>query len=195
MPARREGNSIYLLYRGLRLRKQCRGLSYAQVGDPNCWLLHCTARRSKRRHFVELQAKRSCQEVVSGWRCADELMCSMSEMGGQSRHFDLAPPTTEGPAVGTDVGATRPSLKAFGRRPRSKPHRRDRPASETLNTTGLMHYSKHQAGSSPRSFSGTCLSSALFTNSTASIAAPSWVRNCSIDSFIGAGRSPHQSIT
>ena len=26
-----------------------------------------------------------------------------------------------------------PSLKAFGRRPRCKPHRRDRPASETLN--------------------------------------------------------------
>ncbi len=51
-----------------------------KVGDPNCCLWHCTARRSKRRHFVELEAKRSCQEVVSGWRCADELMCSMSEM-------------------------------------------------------------------------------------------------------------------
>ena len=29
-----------------------------------------------------------------------------------------------------------PSLKAFGRRPRCKPHRCDRPASETLNKTG-----------------------------------------------------------
>jgi hypothetical protein len=53
----------------------------------------------------------------------------------------------------------------------------------------------NQAGPSPPSFSGTCLSSALLTNSTESIAAPSWVRNCSIASSIGAGRSPHQSIT
>src|SRR5208282_6402858 len=30
-----------------------------------------------------------------------------------------------------------PSLKAFGRRPRCKPHRCDRPASETLNTSRL----------------------------------------------------------
>src|SRR5258708_7353999 len=29
-----------------------------------------------------------------------------------------------------------PSLKAFGRRPRCKPHRCDRPASETLNNSG-----------------------------------------------------------
>src|SRR5262249_39552440 len=42
--------------------------------------------------------------------------------------------------------------------------------------------------------SGTRLSSALLTNSTESIAAPSWVRNCSIASFIGGGRSPHQLI-
>src|SRR5262249_51564922 len=35
--------------------------------------------------------------------------------------------------------------------------------------------------------SGTRLSSAFFTNSTESIAAPSWVRNCSIASFIGGG--------
>ena len=34
------------------------------------------------------------------------------------------------------------SLKAFGRRPRCKPHRRDRPASETLNTNGLMRCNK-----------------------------------------------------
>jgi hypothetical protein len=34
-----------------------------------------------------------------------------------------------------------PSLKAFGRRPRCKPHRCDRPASETLNTNGLMRRS------------------------------------------------------
>src|SRR5262245_14898503 len=61
--------------------------------------------------------------------------------------------------------------------------------------TGLMHYSKHQAGPFPRSVSCTCLSSALLTNSTESIAAPSWVRNCSIASFIGGGRSPHQLIT
>src|SRR5438093_2706150 len=40
-----------------------------------------------------------------------------------------------------------------------------------------MHRSKHQAGPSPRSFSGTCLSSALLTNSTESIAAPSWVES------------------
>src|SRR5450755_2747744 len=32
-----------------------------------------------------------------------------------------------------------PSLKAFGRRPRCKPHRCDRPASETLNNSRLMH--------------------------------------------------------
>src|SRR3984893_4107329 len=31
------------------------------------------------------------------------------------------------------------SLKAFGRRPRCKPHRRDRPASETLNKTRRSH--------------------------------------------------------
>ena len=35
-----------------------------------------------------------------------------------------------------------------------------------------MHRSKHQAGPSPWSVSGTCLSSALLTNSTESIAAP-----------------------
>src|SRR5262249_13288265 len=57
-----------------------------------------------------------------------------------------------------------------------------------------MHRSKHQAGPFPWSVSCTCLSSALFTNSTESIAAPSWVRNCSIASFIGGGRSPHQLI-
>src|SRR5262249_5166702 len=44
--------------------------------------------------------------------------------------------------------------------------------------SGLMHRSKHQAGPFPRSVSCTCLPSALFTNSTESIAAPSWVRNC-----------------
>jgi hypothetical protein len=64
-----------------------------------------------------------------------------------------------------------------------------------VHTSRPMHRSKHQAGPSPRSVSGTCLSSALLTNSTESIAAPSWVRNCSIASFIGGGRSPHQSIT
>src|SRR5262249_27122205 len=53
---------------------------------------------------------------------------------------------------------------------------------------------QHQGGPFPRSVSGTCLSSALLTNSTESIAAPSWVRNCSIASFIGGGRSPHQLI-
>jgi len=53
---------------------------------------------------------------------------------------------------------------------------------------------EHHARPSGRSFSGTCLSSALLTNSTESIAAPSSMRNCSIASFIGAGRSPHQSI-
>ena len=60
---------------------------------------------------------------------------------------------------------------------------------------GLTHRRKHQAGPSPRSVSGICRSSALLTNSTESIAAPSWVRNCSVASFIGGGRSPHQSIT
>jgi hypothetical protein len=55
-------------------------------------------------------------------------------------------------------------------------------------TTGLMHCGKHQAGPSPQSVSGTCLSSSFLTFSTESIAAPSWVRNCSIDSFIGGGR-------
>ena len=43
---------------------------------------------------------------------------------------------------------------------------------------------------SAESVSGACLSSAFLTNSTESIAAPSWVRNCSPASFIGAGRSP-----
>src|SRR6266436_2028352 len=37
-------------------------------------------------------------------------------------------------------------------------------------------------------------SSALFTNSTESIAAPSWTRKLSISSFMGGGSSPHQSI-
>jgi hypothetical protein len=37
-----------------------------------------------------------------------------------------------------------PSLKAFGRRPRCKPHRCDWPASETLNNSGLTHRSKRQ---------------------------------------------------
>jgi ABC-type oligopeptide transport system ATPase subunit len=36
----------------------------------------------------------------------------------------------------------------------------------------------------------TSLASALLTNSTESIAAPSWLRNCSIASFISGGRSP-----
>src|SRR6266481_2627931 len=54
---------------------------------------------------------------------------------------------------------------------------------------------QHQPGPSPLSVSGACLSSALLTKSTESIAAPSWVRNCSIASFIGGGRSPHQSVT
>src|SRR5215813_6020005 len=59
---------------------------------------------------------------------------------------------------------------------------------------GLVYRSKHQAGPFPRSVSCTCLPSALLTNSTESIAAPSWMRNSSIASFIGGGRSPHQSI-
>jgi hypothetical protein len=59
-------------------------------------------------------------------------------------------------------------------------------------TTGLMHRGKYQAEPFPRSLSGTCLSSALLTNSTESIAAPSWAQNCSIASFIGGGRSPQQ---
>jgi hypothetical protein len=41
---------------------------------------------------------------------------------------------------------------------------------------GLMHRNKHQAGPFPRSVSCTCRSSALLTNSTESIAAPSWLR-------------------
>src|SRR5262245_56727251 len=53
---------------------------------------------------------------------------------------------------------------------------------------------QHQAGPFPRSVSGACLSSALLTNSTESIAAPSWVRNCSIASCIGGGRSPHHYL-
>ena len=43
--------------------------------------------------------------------------------------------------------------------------------------------------------SGAGPSSALFTNSPESIAAPSWTRKLSIASFIGVGSSPHQSIT
>src|SRR5262249_49348688 len=49
---------------------------------------------------------------------------------------------------------------------------------------------KHQGGPFPWPVSCTCLSSALFTNSTESIAAPSRVRNCSTASFIDGGRSP-----
>src|SRR6266436_7650057 len=41
---------------------------------------------------------------------------------------------------------------------------------------------------------GIGLSSALFTNSTESISAPSWTRKLSISSFMGGGSSPHQSI-
>src|SRR5207237_52297 len=37
---------------------------------------------------------------------------------------------------------------------------------------------------------GIGLSSALFTNSTESIAAPSWTRKLSISSFMGGGSSP-----
>src|SRR5271156_5258544 len=59
----------------------------------------------------------------------------------------------------------------------------------------ILHRSKHQAGPFPRSVSCTCLSSALLTNSTESIAVSSWVRNCSIASFIGGGRAAHPSIT
>src|SRR5260370_31093393 len=51
------------------------------------------------------------------------------------------------------------SLKAFGRRPRCKPHRCDRPASETLNSFGLMQRSKQPhysitLSASPRSVAG-----------------------------------------
>src|SRR5262249_30940097 len=42
--------------------------------------------------------------------------------------------------------------------------------------------------------SGAGLSSARFTNSTASMAAPSWTRKLSIASFIGGGSAPHQSM-
>src|SRR3979490_3107693 len=35
-----------------------------------------------------------------------------------------------------------PSLEAFGRRPRCKPHRLDRPSSENLHTSGLSHRKK-----------------------------------------------------
>src|SRR5882724_4457135 len=68
-----------------------------KVGDPNCCLWHCSARRSKRRHFVELEAKRSCQEVVSGWRCADELSAqcprwvSKTEVSGLARLLRFYP--------------------------------------------------------------------------------------------------------
>src|SRR4030095_13539802 len=55
--------------------------------------------------------------------------------------------------------------------------------------SGLVHRGKHQGGPCPWSVSCTCLSSALLTNSTESIAAPSWMRNCSIASFIGGGGS------
>src|SRR5262245_9263227 len=60
--------------------------------------------------------------------------------------------------------------------------------------SGLMQCSKHQEGPLPWSLSCTCLSSARLTNSTESMADPSWVRNRSIASFIGGGRSPHQLI-
>src|SRR5712692_9134048 len=53
---------------------------------------------------------------------------------------------------------------------------------------------KHQGGPFPWSVSCTCLSSALFTNSTESIAAPSRVRNCSTASFIDGGRSPSNQV-
>src|SRR5262249_27833698 len=42
---------------------------------------------------------------------------------------------------------------------------------------------QHQAGPFPRSVSGACLSSALLTNSTESIAAPSWVTKL-LDRFL-----------
>ena len=42
-------------------------------------------------------------------------------------------------------------------------------------TSGLTHCNKHQAGPFPRSVSCTSLSSAPLTNSTESIADPSWV--------------------
>src|SRR5262245_3145042 len=57
--------------------------------------------------------------------------------------------------------------------------------------SGLMRRSKHQGGPCPWSVSCTCLSSALLTNSTESIAAPSWMRNWSIASFgLGLGFAP-----
>src|SRR5215510_13103876 len=61
--------------------------------------------------------------------------------------------------------------------------------------TGLVHHSQYQGGPFPGPVQCTSLSSALLTNSTESIAAPSSMRNCSIASFIGGGRSPHQSMT
>src|SRR5262245_14903348 len=64
--------------------------------------------------------------------------------------------------------------------------------SRRSHSAGLMHRSKHHGGPLPRSVSCICLPSALLTNSTESMAAPSWMRNSSIASFIGGGRSPHQ---
>src|SRR5262249_36683654 len=61
-------------------------------------------------------------------------------------------------------------------------HRGDDVVPDRCAITGLMQCSKHQAGPFPWSVSCTCLSSALLTNSTESIVAPSWVRNCSIAS-------------
>jgi hypothetical protein len=58
----------------------------------------------------------------------------------------------------------------------------------------LMHRNKNQAGPLPRSVSCTCVSSALFTNSTKSIAAPSWVRNGSIASLSVAASLPASQL-
>ena len=74
------------------------------------------------------------------------------------------------------------------------PSERRQAPSPLCAKSGDIQCSEHQAGPFPRSVSCICLSSALLTNSTESIAAPSWVRNCSIASFIGGGRSPHQLI-
>ena len=75
--------------------------------------------------------------------------------------------------------ATWRQVRATSAVPPQSRHALTRLARQFRAITGLMHRSKHQAGPFPRSVSCTCRSSALLTNSTESIAAPSWVRNCS----------------
>ena len=103
-----------------RRRSATATLAQMHAYDLNlCTDLHCS------RRILTLTAPRSCVETSS----------TNALMGVDCHQPPLLPRANPHSASGT-TACHFPrfrSLKAFGRRPRFTPHRRDRPASETLN--------------------------------------------------------------